>query len=168
MSCCSCCCGGAGLALPVVPLLEICGAVWVVEHLIAVLIVCAVCGLLAVLASVLLLRWAQRRDDARMVAWRARHAQLGRPVTTVRAEVVEPSRQQTALPTGSLAPGIGNGITSLGRPALGSPPKSWLCETCYWAWPLDVRFCGICGGSRAAHGAEREVVIRQALGRNQP
>lgn len=156
MSCCSCCCGGAGLALPVVPLLEICGAVWVVEHLVAVLIVCAVCGLLAVLASVLLLRWAQRRDDARMVAWRARHVQLGRPVTTVRAEVVEVKREAITLEQAPASQ----------RAALGPPPKSWLCETCYWAWPLDVRFCGICGGSRAAHGAEREVVIRQALGRD--
>jgi hypothetical protein len=52
-----------------------------------------------------------------------------------------------------------------GPAALGPPPKSWLCETCYWAWPLDVPFCGVCGHSRAATGAGREVVIRQAVKR---
>ena len=44
-----------------------------------------------------------------------------------------------------------------GPAALGPPPKSWLCETCYWAWSLDVPFCGVCGHSRAATGAGREV-----------
>jgi hypothetical protein len=65
----------------------------------------------------------------------------------VRAEVVEPERPAVAPP----------------RPPLGPPPKSWLCETCYWAWPLDLPFCGICGHSRSVTGAEREVVIRQAV-----
>src|SRR5580693_5190347 len=65
----------------------------------------------------------------------------------VRAEVVEPERPAVAPP----------------RPAPGPPPKSWLCETCYWAWPLDLPFCGICGHSRSVTGAEREVVIRQAV-----
>ena len=47
---CACCC--AGPALPVVPLLELCGAVWVIEHLAAVLIVCAVSGLLSTALAV--------------------------------------------------------------------------------------------------------------------
>jgi hypothetical protein len=57
------------------------------------------------------------------------------------------------------------GPAAAGPAALGPPPKSWLCETCYWAWPLDVPFCGVCGHSRAATGAGREVVIRQAVKR---
>ena len=151
MSCCCCCSAGAGIVVPVGPLLWACGAVWVIEHLVAVLIVCAVCGLLALVASIALLRWADRRDAARLAAWRARRAQLGRPATILRAEVlpVEP------VPVAATA-----------RPALGPPPKSWLCETCYWAWPLDLPFCGVCGHSRSVTGAEREVVIRQALERN--
>src|SRR5579863_7955851 len=44
-----------------------------------------------------------------------------------------------------------------GPAALGPPPKSWLCETCYRAWPLDVPSCGVCGHSRAATGAGRVV-----------
>ena len=88
MNCC-CCCTGGGIVLPIGPLLWACGAVWVAENIVAVLIVCAVCGLLALVASILLLRWADRRDAARMAAWRARRAQIGKPITVLRAEVVE-------------------------------------------------------------------------------
>jgi hypothetical protein len=51
------------------------------------------------------------------------------------------------------------------RPAIEPPPKSWLCEACYWVWPDSTPFCGVCGGSRASHGAAREVVVRQAIGK---
>jgi hypothetical protein len=34
--------------------------------------------------------------------------------------------------------------------------RMWLCEHCWWAWPLTVPFCGTCGRSRAATGADRE------------
>jgi hypothetical protein len=41
--------------------------------------------------------------------------------------------------------------------------KSWLCEKCWWAWPLAAPFCGVCGGSRAAAGAAREVTVRTGI-----
>ena len=159
MNCC-CCCTGGGIVLPIGPLLWACGAVWVAENIVAVLIVCAVCGLLALVASILLLRWADRRDAARMAAWRARRAQIGKPITVLRAEVVEhPAGTYGLTEAPMFRPSV--------PPALGPPPKSWLCETCYWAWPLDLPFCGVCGHSRSVTGADREVVIRQAInGRN--
>lgn len=43
------------------------------------------------------------------------------------------------------------------------PPKSWLCERCYWVHPDSTPFCSLCGGSKAVTGAGREVVIRQSL-----
>ena len=67
--CCCCCPGGVGIVLPLGPLLWLCGAVWVVEHIVAVLIVCAVCGLLALVVSIVLLvvgRPARRRQDGRV------------------------------------------------------------------------------------------------------
>ncbi len=55
-----------------------------------------------------------------------------------------------------------------GPAALGPPPKSWLCETCYWAWPLDVPFCGVCGHSRAATArAAGSSSVRQPGGGNE-
>ena len=147
---CCCCCAGA--ALPVAPLLELCGAVWVIEHLVAVLIVCAVSGLLSLALFAAVYRQARRRDDHRMTLWRdawgARHVPAARRRAVIRA-VAEPVPEVPAAPA---------------RAALGPPPKSWLCQTCYWAWPLDVPFCGICGHNRANSGDEREVVIRQAIG----
>ena len=148
---CCCCCAGA--ALPVAPLLELCGAVWVIEHLVAVLIVCAVSGLLSTALAVVVFRQARIRDDRRMTLWREAWGAERAPAVrraTVRAVVVPPERP-------AIAP-------APARAALGPPPKSWLCQTCYWAWPLDVPFCGICGHNRANSGDEREVVIRQAIG----
>ena len=155
---CACCC--AGTALPVVPLLELCGAVWVIEHLAAVLIVCAVSGLLSTALAVVVFRQARIRDDRRMTLWRqVRHAEVEqsvRPRAVIRAEATSLVPIGTKhLPEVAPAPA---------KAALGAPPKSWLCQTCYWAWPLDVPFCGICGHNRANSGDEREVVIRQAIG----
>ena len=147
---CACCCAGA--ALPVAPLLELCGAVWVIEHLAAVLIVCAVSGLLSTALAVVVFRQARIRDDRRMTLWRqVRHAEVEQPVRP-RAVIRAVAER---VPEVAPAPA---------RAALGPPAKSWLCQTCYWAWPLDVPFCGICGHNRANSGDEREVVIRQAIG----
>jgi hypothetical protein len=68
---CACCAGG--IAVPVVPLLEVCGAVWVIEHLVEVVIVCGVSGALAVAASIALFRWADRRDARQAARWRLLH-----------------------------------------------------------------------------------------------
>jgi hypothetical protein len=100
MSCpgvhCACCAGG--IVVPVVPILEICGTVWVIEHIVEVAIVCGVSGALAVAASVLLMRWSTRRDDRRLAVWRARYIARNAPeaVQYVRAEVVEPAEIATA------------------------------------------------------------------------
>ena len=76
MSCpglhCACCSGGA--AVPVVPLVAFCGLAWVAEHIVEVAIVSATCGALAVAASIALFRWAGRRDDRRLAAWRLSQA----------------------------------------------------------------------------------------------
>jgi hypothetical protein len=136
----------------VVPILEICGTVWAVEHLVEVLIVCGTSAVLALVVVIILFRMARERDERRMALWRERrYPELyARQWVTVKA-VAEPVAEACAIP-------------SPPRTVLGPPAKSWLCESCYWVWPSDVPFCGICGGSRASHGAEREVVVREALG----
>jgi hypothetical protein len=72
MSCpglhCACCSGG--IAVPVVPLVVFLGVDWVVTHLVEVAIVSGTCGALAIAASIALFRWASRRDDRRLAAWR--------------------------------------------------------------------------------------------------
>ena len=60
--------------MPVVPLLAVYGLAWVAEHIIEVVIVSAACGVLAVAAVVVLMRWACRRDDRRLAAWRLSQA----------------------------------------------------------------------------------------------
>jgi hypothetical protein len=91
---CAGCLGGA--ALPVVPLLELCGAAWVAGHIIEVAAVSGACGALAVSAVVALMRWADRRDERQRGAasiWTAREAP---PITHVRAESVT-SAERPAL-----------------------------------------------------------------------
>lgn len=65
---CACCAGG--ITVPVVPIAAAFGLAWVAEHLVEVIIVCGTCGALAVAASIALFRWASRRDDRRLAAWR--------------------------------------------------------------------------------------------------
>ena len=75
------------------PLLELCGAVWVIEHLAAVLIVCAVSGLLSTALAVVVFRQARIRDDRRMTLWREAWGAERAPAVrraTVRAVVVPP------------------------------------------------------------------------------
>lgn len=57
---CAGCAGG--VAVPVVPLAAAYGVAWVVEHIIEVAVVSAVCGALAVAAVVWLMRWQERRE----------------------------------------------------------------------------------------------------------
>jgi hypothetical protein len=75
MSCSGLHCAGCagGVALPVVPLLELYGAVWLAGHIVEVIVTCAVCGVLAVAAAVALSRWADRRDARRAAAWEPRY-----------------------------------------------------------------------------------------------
>jgi hypothetical protein len=81
---CACCAGG--IAVPVVPLLEVCGAVWVIEHLVEMVIVCGVSGALAVAASIALFRWADRRDARQAVRWRLLHV---REVSGIRSAAAD-------------------------------------------------------------------------------
>jgi hypothetical protein len=76
------------------------------------------------------------------------------PVQHVRAEVVDPVRPAITGPAR--------------RPALRTTPKCWLCERCYWAWPSTAPYCSVCGGSRAAIGAGRDVTIRAIAEEGQP
>ena len=64
---CAGCAGG--VAVPVVPLLELYGAMWLAEHIIEVAIACAVSGALAVAIVIALARWADRRDARRSATW---------------------------------------------------------------------------------------------------
>ena len=107
------------------------------------------CVALAVVISMMLEGWADRRG----ARFAERHGILSRADVLAAAAIPRQHWVAEVLPA----------QPEPARPALGAPPKSWLCETCYWVWPLDVPFCGVCGGSRSAHGAAREVVIRQAL-----
>jgi len=68
---CAGCAGG--VAVPVVPLLELYGAMWLAEHIIEVAIACAVSGALAVAIVIALARWADRRDARRAAAWEPRY-----------------------------------------------------------------------------------------------
>jgi cobalamin synthase len=67
MNCSGLHCAGCagGMAVPVVPLLEVYGLAWVAEHIIEVAIVSAACGALAVAAVVAIMRWQDRRQAAR-------------------------------------------------------------------------------------------------------
>ena len=60
MSCSGLHCAGCagGVAVPVVPLVAVCGLAWIAEHLIEVVIVSAACGILSLAAVVVLMRWA--------------------------------------------------------------------------------------------------------------
>ncbi len=60
--------------MPVVPLLELYGVVWLAEHIIEVAIACAVSGALAVAVVIALTRWADRRDARRAVTWQFHYA----------------------------------------------------------------------------------------------
>jgi hypothetical protein len=105
---------------------------------------------------------------------RAEAAQIGKPIAVLPLTVVPAELP----PAGAATLGLGHTGAAYepesavmpqrnAPPAFGPPPKSWLCETCYWAWPLDLPFCGVCGHSRSTAGADREVIIRQAInGRN--
>ena len=84
MSACSglhCAGCGSGSAVPVAALAAIFGADWVLENLVAVLVVSAVCGLLALAGVVALMRWAERRDARPVQLWTDRRAQVPAAVT---------------------------------------------------------------------------------------
>jgi hypothetical protein len=90
MSCSGLHCAGCagGMALPVVPLAELYGLVWVTEHLAEVAAVSAACGALAVAAVVVLMRWCDRRQARQAAAhplWIAREV----PSVTASAERVQ-------------------------------------------------------------------------------
>ena len=51
------------------PLAAVYGLAWVAEHLIEVIAVSAACGVLAVAAVVVLMRWADRSDARRAAQW---------------------------------------------------------------------------------------------------
>ena len=83
-------CGG-GSAAPFLVLGGIFGAEWVIENIIAVAIVSAVCGILALAAVIALMRWADRRDAGRAVLWRTRYEALHPAVTPVAVTAPAPS-----------------------------------------------------------------------------
>lgn len=76
MSCSGLHCSGCvgGMAVPIVPIVAFCGLAWVAEHLVEVVIVSGTCGVLAVAAVVVLMRWAGRRDTRQAVAWQQMRA----------------------------------------------------------------------------------------------
>jgi hypothetical protein len=100
MACSGLHCAGCagGIAVPIVPLAEVYGLVWIAEHIVEVIAVSAGCGVLAVAAVVALMRWADRRDAARDAAWRQLHArqvpEIGNPVTVL----PPPARRELGAP----------------------------------------------------------------------
>jgi len=80
-----CACYAGGITVPMVPIAAAFGVAWIIEHLVEVAIVCGTCGALAVAASIALLRWADRRDDRRLAAWRPLHARAVPAVVKVDA-----------------------------------------------------------------------------------
>ena len=97
----------------------------------------------------LMMRWTvirgTTRPERRSITWRA--------------DVIVPEHRIVGAGAAPARPAI----PGPPRPALGMAPKSWLCTTCYWVHPLTTPFCSLCGGSRAAHGAGREVIVRRAI-----
>lgn len=83
---CSGCAAGGGV--PVLAFGAVYGFVWVTEHIVEVVITSAVCSVLAVAAVLLLMRWANRRDERRGAAWRALKAAEAPEVVTVTATPV--------------------------------------------------------------------------------
>ena len=64
---------GAGAGVPPLALAAVFGLAWVAEHLVEVIAVSAACGVLAVAAVVVLMRWAGRRDARRAAEWQFRY-----------------------------------------------------------------------------------------------
>ena len=95
MSCpglhCACCAGG--ITVPVVPIAAAFGVAWIAGHLVEVAIVCGTCGALAVAASVALFRWASRRDDRRLAAWRLSRVREAPQIRAIRADPVTPAER---------------------------------------------------------------------------
>jgi hypothetical protein len=102
MSCGGLHCAGCagGMALPVVPIVELYGLTWVIEHLAEVVTVSAACGALAVAAVVALMRWCDRRQA---------RAAIGRPYLYVR-EVPAVTASAERVP-----------IADTARPAVAAP-----------------------------------------------
>jgi type II secretory pathway pseudopilin PulG len=78
---CAGCAGGS--AVPALGLVALCGVDWVIENIVAVAVVSAVCGVLAFTAVAALIKWADRRDE--------RHAASG-ALLYVRADALPPIR----------------------------------------------------------------------------
>lgn len=104
-------CGG-GSAAPFLILGGIFGAEWVIENIIAVAIVSAVCGILALAAVIMLMRRADRRDAGRAELWRTRYEALHPPGTVIPVAVTAPA--PSALPFRDLHIHL-NGVPGAGQ-----------------------------------------------------